>query len=800
MKKAGTLLIAAGLGIFRCPAGNITTAMPATTHQKILQVADMQPVTINPGEAVLATFLEESLYKPSEWNIKDGSGIGLTMQKEYRMFHGAMFQWLRPPVKGPAFCMERDFDVNIEGYDNLIVGAAIPNKSLLKVSLLTENGIIEKTFEKLAGQKREYIVPLNKARKLKHLTMEVCSKEKGTQAGAILWVILQNEKKLADYCRSLLPYGKEWKLHLQPEGYQPEFVPTYGIVFGKDKMDEIRRRHDDMVRAEGSSAYIKAAEKMMQTDPEDIIREYLGTNIRFVRDRDLDTPELKPSDLAIAGILTKNKEMLRMAARYAMTLAVTPHWDEGFMAHFPGSNWVHAAFKESWTAHELAITLDLAGEMFTKAGRNFILKRLATDGIGHINYITWSAEYIHRMNQMSVFSHGRILAYAVLANTMPRVRPYLELAYKDLYNSLQLIFLPDGSDVEGPGYMTYTMAEAALALYYYAMATGKPLTEVVPPNILNTETFAEALYSTVPENDMIPVCDTEGQMERIDALSFLANMSDNNRWADIYRKAVQRRAENRQTVAGVQSAGIIGLVIPPAKESRSPEVKPFVELPEMGLMASARKVGNEWLKILVVGNRAKAGHNHEDKGSYVIEFAGETFAGDYGRAPYGDAMTFTSKQCQWHNMLIPMVDGERPHPANPLPYDEKPQGKGNATQFEASIDITQGWSDYFIKNCRSLISPAPGTLTITDEYALKRGTGVEFLWHTMLPAVIKGNTVCIKGKKGTAEIRIPRGASCRIEPAKWWNGDTINRIIFTKKGKAGKIETHVTFSATPPEN
>lgn len=792
MKRITTLFVAAGLMTAHCTAGNTTTGSTAQP-QKVLGVADMQPVTINPGEAVLATFLEESLYKPSEWTIKDGSDIGLTMQKEYRMFHGAMFQWLRPPVTGPAFCMERDFDVDIESYDNLIVGAAIPNNSQLKVSLLTENGTMEKTFDKLDNQRREYIIPLDKAKKLKHLTMAVYSQEKGIQAGAILWVILQNEKKLADYCQSLLPYGKEWKLHLQPESYEPEFVPTYGIVFGKDKMDEIRRRHDDMVRANGTSAYIKTAEKMMQTAPEDIIREYLGTNIRFVRDRDIDVPELKPSDLAIAGILTKNKEMLRMAARYAMTLAVTPHWDEGFMAHFPGSNWVHAAFKESWTAHELAITLDLAGEMFTKAGRNFILKRLATDGIGHINYITWSAEYIHRMNQMSVFSHGRILAYAVLAQTMPRVKPYLELAYKDLYNSLQLIFLPDGSDVEGPGYMTYTMAEAALALYYYAMATGKPLTEVVPRNILNTEAFAEALCSTVPENDMIPVCDTEGQMERIDALSFLANMSDNNRWADIYRKAVQRRAENKQTVIGEQTAGILGLVIPPAKESKSPAIKPFVSLPDMGLMASTRKVGNQLLKILVVGNKAKAGHNHEDKGSFVIEFAGETFAGDYGRAPYGDAMTFTSKQCQWHNMLIPVAEGGRPHPENPLPFDVKPTGKGDATHFEAGIDITKGWEEYFTKNRRNWFSPEPSTLVITDEYSLKKGTGAKFHWQTMLPVEKKGNTVCIKGKRGTAEISIPKGTSCHIEQVKWWNGDTINRIIFTKKGKSGTIETHVRF-------
>ena len=243
---------------------------------------------------------------------------------------------------------------------------------------------------------------------------------------------------------------------------------------------------------------------------------------------------------------------------------------------------------------------------------------------------------------------------------MPRVKPYLELAYQDLVNSLQTIFLPDGGDVEGPGYMTYTIAEAGLALYYYAMATGKSLPEVIPSNILNTEAFAEALCSTVPENDVIPICDTEGQIDRLDALSFLSNMSDNSRWNDIYQKAVARRKGKDKKDAVEQSPGLLALVIPSRKQGGSPEVKPFVSLPDMGIMASTRKINDQWLKVFIQGNKAKAGHTHEDKGSFIIEFAGEVFAGDYGRAPYGDAMTFAAKQCQWHNMLIPIVEGERP--------------------------------------------------------------------------------------------------------------------------------------------
>jgi hypothetical protein len=522
---------------------------------------------------------------------------------------------------------------------------------------------------------------------------------------------------------------------------------------------------------------------MLQIDPEDLLIESVGRDGRFTRDRHLNKIVISPSALAIAGILTKNKEMLRMAARYAMTLAVTPNWDEGFMAHFPGSPWTHAAFRESNVAHELAITLDLAGEMFTDAGRAFLLKRITINGIGHINYITWRDEYIHHMNQMAVFSHGRILGYAVLEKTMPGVKPYLELAYQDLVNNLQIAIEPDGSCVEGPNYLSYTIQEAAMALHYYAMARGKSLAEVTPSHMLRTADFAEAVYSTDNEKVVIPICDA-GTNFGVETCNFLLAISDNSRWIDIKRKTLDGRKDQ---------PGFLSLIVPQSGTDESPPMKPFVFLPDMGIMTSTRKIGDEWLKILIMGNKANAGHTHEDKGSFVVEFVGETVAGDYGVSNYADAMTFVSKQCQWHNMLIPLSEGNRPAPDNPVTTDVKPVGEGDVRSFKASIDVTQPWRVYFNRNVRTWDSPSPEKLVITDEYELKQGSGVEFNWQTMLPVNRKGNKLVIEGKRGIAEILIPQGVTCRIENHRCWTGNTVNRIIFSKKGQKGKMETKVTF-------
>lgn len=745
---------------------------------------DQQIIPINPGESILVAFFETNFFSPENWAIADGSRHGLFMQKDYRMFHGAMFQWLKKPTNGIGISMEKDFSTDISDYDNLIVAAVLPDKAKLKVEATTELGKINQTFDKLPDNFREYLIPLGEANQLLHLKMEVVINQNGSQAGSFMWVGLQNKERLNRYLSNLAPYGKKWKYHLKPESFEPSFQPQFGLVISKDDLNQLRTKHQAFVKKNGTSPFLEKANEYLSTDPEDLIGVSLGRNIRFARDRDLNKKEIRGSDLAIAGILTQNKEMLRMAARYALSLAITPNWDESFFAHMPGSSWVHAAFRESDAANELGIILDLAGEMFTDAGIDFIEKRLAESALGHINYITWNYEYIHRMNQLAAFSSGRMLAYAILEQSMPRVKPYLDIAYRELRQSLEKIILEDGGYVEGPGYMTFMMQGAGKAMYYYATARGKSLQEILPPNILNTGDFGEVFYSTVPENDAIPVCDA-GVHVHMDAVAFLASISPDSRWTEIYNRSIHR--------SGGLPDSFFAFVLSNQISKEVPVIKSFVSLSEMGAMASTRKLENELLKIFVQGNKAGAGHTHEDKGSFVIEFAGDVFACDVGRIPYGDAMTFLAKQCQFHSMLVPIIENERAHPQNPIMEDVKPKGMGDQQVFHASIDVTPGWESYYKKWIRSWDSPQPNQLTISDDYELKNGDGVNFFWFTDLPVTRQGNSVVITGKKGVATMLIPDGCTYRIDELFWYDGSIKQRIVFEKHAQSGRIETAVTF-------
>ena len=108
--------------------------------------------------------------------------------------------------------------------------------------------------------------------------------------------------------------------------------------------------------------------------------------------------------------------------------------------------------------------LDLAGEMFTDAGRTYLMRRLAEEGIGPINYVAWRYEYIFHCNQLAYFNTGRMYAYLMLEREWPRVKPYTDLAYRDAIDNLETVIEPDGGSLEGPGYLNPIIRENYNAL------------------------------------------------------------------------------------------------------------------------------------------------------------------------------------------------------------------------------------------------------------------------------------------------------------------------------------------------
>ena len=742
-------------------------------------VAPVAPIPINVAEAIIESFWSPGLSGFDEWAVDDGADHGLAIKQNWAAVD---FEWTSKPSAGPALRLSKRFDVDCRRYDRLVVRLAPPKNTVVRVTALTDQGERAFASEPALGEETEFAVELDGACRIDTVTLAVEPRDPGSAGGWLRWVGLQNTGLIEHYLARWDYSGKRWGKYLQDESAALRYEPLYGIFVTTDELAELRREHEESVKDTGRSRFTDAADAARGMEFEKGIHEFVRTGgdvNAYGRTRDPDQAPLPGNvRLALAGLVLRDAGTLRAAARFALSLAMSEHWEYGFMSCFPGGPWEDRAFRRSYVAEDVAYILDVAGEIFSDVGRTYVMRRLAEEGIGPINYVTWRHEYVFHCNQLAFFNTGRMCSYLVLEREWPRVKPYTDLAYRDALDNLDTVIMPDGGYLEGPSYLAPTVRQNYKALNYYSRARGLELSSIMPEVLKRTADFA-ALVASTTSDDVIAFCDA-GPEFSTSALDVLVKLMPGSYWTAMYNKQRVRRGQAPLAEGG-------------------PPLPAFIALPDTGPMASTRKLGGHLVKLFIMGHKAGADHTHEDKGSFVLEFAGETFAMDLGICDYEDPMHHQYKHCQRHNMLAPVGTGERAHPERPISVDVKPAGTGDETAFHAEIDATPGWEGYYKKWVRRWDSPAPDRLVIRDEYELAAGDGVEFYWQSKLPCVREGQTVTITGARGTVTLKVPEGCEVRIDTLPLHGDDDQFRIAIGKKGTDGTLEIGVALMPSDPE-
>ena len=754
----------------------------------------MRVTPINAAEAVFEPFWDSDLNELGCWHIIPGDLHGLEVVNGWSM---TRFAWTRRPDDGPALEMQRVYagagasltgegsghdagGVDCRDYDAVMVSIMPPEHSIVSIDAETDAGPVYASFPPAGPMKREYLVPLRGASRIRSLRIRVHAGADGVASGWLNWIGLQNTRLLPRYLDQWKRYDARWLPYLKGPEYVPSFTPQTGLVLTAEELGRLAERHDGEVARYGTSQIMQAAGAARRSVPEEMIGEYVNfwTDTRYCRERDFPRLLLgKGLAAAVGGLVTKDAELLRLAARYAMAIAMCATWDDGFICRFSEGTFEHRSFVQSLCAWETAAIVDLAGEWLTPLGKDRIFRRIGEEAVGSIAFSTWKHEYVWSCNQLAWFSPGRILGLATIGTEWPRVSWYLDRAKDELVESLDRTILPDGGYVEGPTYFRCVGRDGGLSLFYFARARRIPFPSVIPESMRRTAGFAEALMSTDAEQDMIPICDGRPLHDQ-ESLAIMAAALPQSQWTRMFRKAFERAKGSPHTV-------VYQVVDEIPQEA--PQPRPFVFLPDMGVMSSYRVMGDEVVKVFLMGNRAGAGHAHEDKGSFVLEFAGETFAMDPGTCDYASPVSQLVQQCQRHNMLVPFGTAERPRPACPLPVDVKPHGRGDDTSFSAEIDLGPGWERYYRRWTRRFESPDPSTLVITDEYGLIAGDGVDFLWNTRLPVEIDGPLAVISGARHRVRIAAPPGSSVRVERLPLHGEDYQHQIRIRTAGATGTV-------------
>ncbi|WP_181592606.1 heparinase II/III family protein [Paenibacillus sp. YN15] len=745
----------------------------------------MRLIPINLAEAIFEPFWDPALSQLEQWTVHTAGEEGRRVEQNWC---NVQFFWEKPSPSHQVLHMERSCQLDAAGYDTLVVSAVLPEDGWLVITAVTSKGTVSRTTEQ--GGKVEEGLTLPHACCLLQLRLEAYAKADRAASGWLNWMGLHNSGLLKRYAEQWNCFDGKWEGYLTEEGFEPSYKPCYGIAVTEEELASGRKEYQEELACTGTSVYIELVRPFLEEAPapERQIREYarFWQDSRFARVRENDQYIVSPgSRLLMHGLLARDKGSLRLAARYALSLCMIPNWCDGFIARYPGGVFEHRAFVQSLIVTDLAYILDGAGELFTPLGRELIQRRMMEEGLAGINFITWKHSYIFDCNQLAWFTAGRLLGYAVLSREYPRIRPYMEQAYREICESMDRVVEQDGSTLEGPTYFMCQPDKGGSGIYYYARALARPFELLLPERLRLTGDYIDAVFSTDKERDFITICDC-GPRASLRGAAVMARLLPDSLWVNLFHKIRSRNPG----MCGDLMTEELARSIP----SRNNPPKPFVRLPEAGYISSVRSLNGGWLKLFIMGHKAGAGHTHEDKGSFVIEYAGETFAMDPGTCSYSSPLSVELQHCQWHNMLIPGGMPERPHPHRPLVADVKPEGWGDGQQVEVLADLGVSFSCYYKRWTRRFYSSSPALLTVTDDYELVRGNRVDFLLHTLLPCQIKGRGVEIRGKNGRCTINVPEGCRIAIQELPYTDGQIMHRLRIGQTGVSGRLEVEFIFS------
>lgn len=627
--------------------------------------------------------------------------------------------------------LERSCDLEIQGYDRFRLFAAVPENITFCIRC-TIDGQSQVVMEKTGlGDTCEYD-GIIWGRRITHYSLEFCQKGKETVSINLEWLGLANSERQSVMESKKSPFQESW------EGCfceNPVMEPMIGICFTTDELNALRERLGKAPFLKIVDTLRKRAEAAMLLEPEPHIAEYVPPNDkndrRWVRDRDYKRPNfLKDMEvLAFIGLLDQNMEMLRMACRKMLSIAVTPCWTESIMGCLPGATWHHRSFTEDRLCSAVALVLDWAGNILTWHGKNIVYDALMLKGLPRLMSDFYSVEYIREMNQGIVFNHGRVLALLALSHRYPRFEAMLTEAANDEREMIDRYIMEDGGTLEGPHYWNYTFEHSLLTIALLARHENKTLEEYAWGKLKQTGEFALTMLSDVQDGTCIlPVNDAHMVRYSPVVCAIFKRISKDPRWRLIYNKVI--------TEVNEENADLMTVLF-------SSDIEPVDMELFYDKFQSSDRVGHTSLRRMtddvgcvhcyLSGGPNYHAHCHGDKGQILMEVDRIPILIDRGICVYSNPLVNVLDKAKMHNLFIPEAS------EGVMSYEQDVLGPGARivrSSYENGVldyctDTLGAWPPGILQSIkRSVKSDNPHEYFIYDDAEFLEETGSSFRLHT----------------------------------------------------------------------
>ncbi len=695
----------------------------------------MNLIKINPAESILEAWFDGG--ESYEGHQKYAALTQYTVTVPNSVKAAVKQGWCAVDVSiysgAEAVTLERSCDLDISGFDRFCL-AMLPSNVRVRIVLTTDAGEFsaEKTYTE--NEKDELWGALS-GTQLHKLRLEVCLADACAYGNAALvWLSLADSRCLAQKEKPAYRFSPDW-----PGCFQKDYEigPEIGIYFGKDQLAAMRQKvqkppFDKIYAVTRESVYARR-----DFEPEALIEEYLINENRLMcRPGHMHRSLLEGlQDMCFVGVIEEDRELIRLAGRTLLSIAVTPHWCESFMGNLPGATWHHRSFLEGLACKRCAIALDLIGSSLSWHGKNLVYDAIIQKGLPRVEADMFTMEYVRHCNQGVVFNDDRIFAYIALAKQYPRYEKMLEIAEADFNDMVEKYVLEDGGSLEGPGYWGYTVENVAETAIVLARYRNKPVKDYVSPRLRRMADYILAVTCQRPEGYRY----------------MLLNDTYSHGWFNAYTLNFLYQVSGEPFMGGAVTqslktdGGLENLLMvdsDPALENAAPP-QGLICLHTSGFtcLRQSTRAGQQ-LQLFLRSGKAYFSHFHEDKGQLLLFAGDEELLCDRGNS------SAVGKKPVSHNLFVPEREG--------LPYSQRADGcdaKVLAAQYENGIflyktDLHSAWeSGIFESITRTVTSQQAGEYVLTDCAQCVESTAMSQRFHSIFPIEKQGDAFVVTAPK-----------------------------------------------------
>ncbi len=590
---------------------------------------------------------------------------------------------------------ERECDIDTDRFDEISLEAKITENITFKLIINGEEIISEQG----KGDVYRYYGKL-KDRHIKSVCMKFINTGELTERISVFFIGVRDSKFMLDEEFSPECTYPDWEGCFAEN---PVIEPCTEALIDKKDADKLREKMKSPAFAASYQATKKSAEAMMQHIPE----RQIG---RFVRNLDGVQPYIAAATLSFVGFVEKDLEMLKMSARWALSLASIEYWC-GFrgsdMEQVSGVVWHVRSFTECYCAFGIAFALEFAGSVMSWHGRNILYDSLIMKGLPRMDADFKTMEYIYHMNQGLVFSTGYAYALITLAKQYPRYKHRIEEIERDTAEMLRGSINPDGGMFEGPAYWDYTIQMFLDTACIFARYNNQTIKEYVGNKIDKTADFG--LMMVNDDGNMRTVGDSKRFTYSLMTTQFVAQITENAKWIELLK---QKRAEN-ELVGGL----FLTYYLYANEEITADESKHgkdvFISMPDTGY-TYLRRGDDEFFGI----SGMSFSHCHPDKGSFMLDLESKPVLIDRGMCGYYEGVADKLSESRSHNMAVPVSDGVVMCQNAQHGYStvlRKSEYKDGVLTWISDNDNV--WDKSIVtKNVRTITSDKPYEYTIIDEF------------------------------------------------------------------------------------